>query len=153
MGTKLRLEIKGLDELNARITKLGGNTRDVAEKALKETHAFITPKIHAAMKPHNRTGDTEGQIIDQAKVEWAGTVATLKAGFDLDKSLTPIYLMEGTKAHVISHSGDHRGTPRRHPGTRGDSKLKSAASISSNRSKILKIQEDVFYNAIRELGG
>lgn len=152
MGTKLRLEIKGLDELNARITKLGGNTKMIAEKALKETHAYITPKIHAAMKPHNRTGETEGQIIDQATIEWAGTVATLKAGFDLSKGMTPIYLMEGTKAHVITHR-DPRGTPRRHPGTRFDSKLKSAARISSNRSKIIKIQEDVFYNYIRELGG
>ena len=152
MGTKLKLEIKGLDELNARITKLGGNTKDVAEQALKETHAFITPKIHAAMKAHNRTGKTEGQIIDQAKVDWAGTVATLKAGFALSEGLTPIYLMHGTDPHVITHA-DPRGTPRRHPGTRGDAKLKSAASISSNRSKIIKIQEDVFYNFIRRLGG
>lgn len=133
---KFGLEFDGFEELLTRINKLEGNAKATTDRALKATHKHITPTLHQAMAKHRQTEKTEKSIVDTAKVEWIGSVASVEVGFDISKGGLPsIFLMFGT------------------PKMKPDTKLKNAIFGNKTRSEIMKIQEDIFYDEIRRLNG
>lgn len=133
---KLKLEVDGLNELVERLSKVGADTKSIAEKALKESHAYVTTNIHNAMSKHHRTGRTEGAIVDSPKVDWVGTLASIEIGFDISNGgLASIFLMYGT------------------PRMRKDQELYNSVWGKATTTAITQIQENVLYDALRELGG
>lgn len=147
---KLKIEFDGFDEVLNRLKNLEADVKSVTEKALKESHNYVTPNVHSAIAPHNKSGDTERSIVENANVTWTGSTASVEVGFDLKNGGLPsVFLMFGTKAHtVLAH-----GTPRRHPGINADKKLYNSIYGSTTQSKVRQIQEDIFYEAIRKSGG
>lgn len=135
---KLRLEFKGFEEYAARLDELGGDLKATTEKALKESHALVTPKIKAAMTKHNRTGGTSRAILDKSPVVWDGSVASIDVGFDIQGGgMASIYLMHGTKL---------RGTPR----TKPDIELYNAIYGNKTRKEIKELQQEIFSAAIKK---
>ena len=134
---KFQLEFKGFEEFAKRLEELGGDLRETTEKALKETHAHITPKLHSDMAKHHRTGMTEKNIIDDAKVIWNGDVASIDVGFNISKGgLASIFLMYGT--------------PRHKP----DKQLYNDIYGTATKKEVAEIQDNTFSRAISErLGG
>ena len=47
--SKFKLDFDGIDILAKRFEDMGGDIKDLADKALKATHAHVTPKIEQAM--------------------------------------------------------------------------------------------------------
>ena len=136
MANKFSVKFDGFDEVVARLSKLEGDVKKITEKALKETHANITPNLHLEMVRHRRTGQTEKSIVENAKIDWVGSVASVNIGFDISNGGLPsIFLMYGT------------------PRMKKDQKLYNAIYSKKTKKDIMKIQEDVFYEAIREAGG
>ncbi len=134
---KFQLEFKGFEELAKRLEELGGDLRETTEKALQNTHAHITPKLHADMAKHHRTGITERNIVDDAKVEWSGDIASIKVGFNIAKGgLASIFLMYGT--------------PRHKP----DKQLYDDIYGNATKKEVAELQEKTFSRAIsKRLGG
>lgn len=134
---KIGLQFEGFDELSAKLEKLGGDLKATTEKALQDTHDFITPNLHADMAQHKRTGNTERSIVDNAKVQWAGTVASIDVGFDLTNGGMPsIYLMYGT------------------PKMKPDKKLYNDIYGSKTKKDVAELQQKIFVDAIKKkMGG
>lgn len=133
---KLKLEFDGFEEVVNRLKKLDGDVKDITEKALEASRDYVVPNLHSAMAPHRRTGKTEGAIDEKSRVEWTGTLAKISVGFDLKHGGLPsIFLMYGT------------------PKMKKDQKLYNAIYGTATQNKIKQIQEDIFYDEIRRLGG
>lgn len=133
---KMKLEFDGFDEAIARLKKLDGNVRETATKALLEVDEYVTSNAHAAMTPHRRTGRTEKSIVDEVSVSWNGNIGITHVGFDIPHGGLPsVFLMYGT------------------PRMKKDQKLYDAFYGATTRKTIRQIQEDVFYDEIRKLGG
>lgn len=149
---KFGIEFSGFSEVVNRLNKLQADVPAVTEKALKATHAHVTPQLHELMKAHEQTGNTEKSIVDTANVEWTGTVAKVEVGFDISNGGLPsIFLMYGTPRHMGANQyGDHGKSVG---GTKADAKLKAAVFGSSTKKEIMKIQEDIFYDALRRSSG
>lgn len=134
---KFQLEFKGFGELCKRLEELGGDLRETTEKALQNTHDHITPKLHEDMVRHHRTGNTEGSITDDAKIEWNGDIASIKVGFYISNGgLASIFLMYGT--------------PRHKP----DRQLYNDIYGTKTKKEVAELQEKTFSRAIsKRLGG
>ena len=140
---RMKLEIQGLSELLNRIQTLDGNIRETTEKALRETHSIVTQKVETAMAKGNLPakgkyshGDTLNALRRNADIEWHGSVAEVKVGFDINKGgLVSIFLMYGT--------------PRMSP-AKG---LYSAFYGNRTRKEVVEAQENVFWDEIRRLEG
>jgi hypothetical protein len=133
---KISLQFKGFEEYAERLDKLGGDLKATTEKALQNSHDYITPKVRAAMNKHHRTGETEDSIAGNAKVVWEGSVASIDIGFNLTEGGMPsIFLMYGT------------------PRMKKDQALYD--SIYGNRTKkaIKELQEKTFARAIKKAMG
>lgn len=136
MANKTRIEFDGFEDVTARLNRLGGNVKQVTEKALKETHRVVTQKAEKAIAPHKLTGDTEKSLVRQAKIEWGGLVGSVKTGFDISKGgLAHIFLMYGT------------------PRIKKDQNLYNAFFGKQTQKEIKELQEDIFYDEIRRLNG
>lgn len=97
MGKRLSLDFKGMDEVIQQYEKMGVNIKTATESALKATHALVTPKLKAAIKPHKQTGDTEASLGRSPEIEWDGTKAAVPVGFKIrEGGLASIFLMYGT---------------------------------------------------------
>lgn len=134
MANKTRIEFEGFEEAVARLTKLEGNVRKVTEKALEETHDYVTKQVQPIIRKHRQSGATEASLKMNSNVEWSGTLASDEVGFNIRKGGLPsIFLMYGT------------------PRMKKDQKLYDAFYGSKTRNHIYKIQEDIFYAEIRRL--
>lgn len=136
MGSKLKLEFDGLDNVIQKLTKLGSNVKGTAEKALKESHKIVTDKAKKAIQPHHLTGATEKSIYSPPEVNWAGNIASVPVGFSIrNGGLAHIFLMYGT------------------PRIKKDQKLYNAFFSKATKDEIKTIQEDIFYDELRRLNG
>ena len=80
------------------------------------------------------TGATEESLVEKPTIEWNGTIATVKTGFNIkDGGLASIFLMYGT------------------PRIKKDQKLYDAFYSARTQKEIDKIQEDTFYEEIRRI--
>lgn len=131
---KIKVAFEGFEQAVKRVENLGGNVKNITEKALKESHAHVTPGVKQAVRPHKLTGQTECALVETADVRWAGTVATVPVGFDIKHGgLASIFLMYGT------------------PKMAKDQKLYDAIYGKKIEREIHKIQAEVFYNEIGRL--
>lgn len=135
--SKLSLEFQGIAEMAEKLEKLEGDLKAVTAKALEESHAYVTPKLHDAMRKHRRTGNTEASIVDNADVKWAGNVASIGVGFDLQNGGLPsVFLMYGT------------------PKIKKDTTLYNAIYGTKTKKELQEMQTKVFVDAIEErMGG
>lgn len=134
---KIGLQFDGFEEYAEQFEKLGGDLKEITQKALQSTHDYITPNLHKSMDKHNRTGDTERSIVDDAKVQWEGLTASIDIGFDLgNKGLPSIFLMYGT------------------PRMKKDQTLYNDIYGTKTKKAIKELQEKIFSDAIKNrMGG
>lgn len=147
MAKKSRIEFEGFEEVIARLNKIGGNTKQITEKALKETHKHITKLAEEGIQTANLPAKgeyqskekfTENSLVREAIIEWAGTLGSVPVGFSIRKGgLASIFMIHGTPRHMKVQ------------------KLYTALSGKSSKTKqeVMKIQEEIFYNEIRRLNG
>lgn len=137
---KLKLEFEGMQELTKAINDAGGNVQEAADRALKATHAYITPKLESRMALHHQTGETVGSLQKTADIEWEGTSkASVKVGFKIrDGGLPSIFLMWGTPKRKKSKM------PR-------DVVLYTAAFGQSTKQEVAAIQQQEMEKALREI--
>jgi len=133
---KMKIEFDGFDQVVARINKLEGDVKKTSEKALKASRDYITPNIKKEMSKHKRTGKTASSIAENESVKWEGSKASIYVGFKIKEGgIASIFLMYGT------------------PKMKKDQKLYNAIYGASTLRKIKNIQENIFYDEIRRMGG
>lgn len=89
-------DFKEFENLADRLREVGGDVKKTTEKCLKESHKIITDKLEKDIKKHKYTGRTEDSIRKEADVEWSGSVAEVKVGFQFPEGLASVFLMYGT---------------------------------------------------------
>lgn len=136
---RIGLTFKGFEELASKLDELQGDLKKVTEESLKVSHEVVTKRLKKAIRKNNlpqkgkySTGLTEKLLKTDADVEWEGTVARVKVGFDLSKSLTSIFLMYGS--------------PRYDPVPGMKSAIYGKASIKERE----ELQKKIFDKAIKE---
>lgn len=130
---RIGLQFSGFDEMIAKLDELQGDLKKTTEKALQASHKHVTPKLHADMKKHHRTGNTEETIVDDAPVIWEGTTASVRVGFLVSLGgLASIFLMYGT------------------PRTKPDKKLYNDIYGPKTKKEIAEIQREIFANEIKK---
>lgn len=133
---RVKLQFDGFAEYAEKLDKLGGDLKATTEKALQNSHDYVIPKLHQDMRKHHRTGYTEDSIVDDAKVEWEGTTAIIKIGFDIRNcGLPSIFLMYGT------------------PRMQKDQKLYDDIYGNKTKKAIKELQEKTFARAIKKVMG
>ena len=140
---KFGIEFEGFEELLEEFKELEVNVKPIAEKALKESHAYITPKLHDRMKKNympakgaymkTAVPKEDKQIIDEVNIQWEGNQGTIDVGFSLDEGLTPIFLIYGTEG----------ATP-----TDEATGLKATLYGKKTKEEIAEIQSKIFYDAL-----
>lgn len=143
---KFGIDFQDCLDLGAMIDELAGKetvTRAV-ENALVETDKYVTAEVDKAVAKSkynfNRTGKTKKSIDRDTTVEWEGSRAYAKAGFNIsDGGLPSIFLMYG----VPSGSGDK---------IKPDTNLKNAVlGKGKHKKKIEEIQQAEFNKVISEV--
>ncbi len=133
---RIGMSFAGFEEMAAEFDALGGELREVITECLEKSHALVTPKLHADMARHYRTGKTERSILDDAQVEWSGTIASIDVGFSVRKGgLASIFLMYGT------------------PRMEKDTKLYNDVYGTGIQKEIKAIQEEIFRKKMDEIMG
>lgn len=134
---KISLDFPGLEEYAEKLDRLGGDyLKKAVEKSLEKTKDLINEQLHEQMKKHHRTGNTERSIMDQARVEWSGTMLSIDVGFDISHGGLPsIFLMYGT------------------PKMPKDQRLYNAVYGAATKRKVKQLQEDIFNEAIKDVMG
>lgn len=131
---KTKIEFDGFEQVIAKLEKLNGDIKGTTDKALRETHQYITKEAEKAINPHYLTGETEHSLVLTPNIEWEGSVASVKTGFNIkDGGLPSIFLMYGT------------------PRIKKDQKLYNAFFGTRTKREIMKIQEDIFYDELRRV--
>lgn len=143
--TKIGMQFKGFEELAARIDKLAGTDglKRAVEAGLKSSKQFVNGEITKAMQPSKlpakgqySTGDTLKTLNKDFAVDWQGSQASVKVGFDITgNGLTSIFLMYGT--------------PRMNP----DNDLYNAVYGKATQRQIKKLQETAVNEVIKRIMG
>lgn len=128
-------------DFGAMIDELAGGAavKRAVENALIETDKYVTAEVEKAVasSPYNfnRTGGTKKAIDRDTTVDWEGSRAVAKAGFNIsDGGLPSIFLMYGT------------------PKIAPDTNLKNAAKgEGKHKKKIKEIQKEEFTKVIDEV--
>lgn len=96
--SKFAFRFDEMFDLAARIEKAGGSIQQAADKALHDTHDYITPQLTTGIARHVQTGETRDSLVQTAKVEWLTPLkAQVNIGFNLEDGGVPsIFLMWGT---------------------------------------------------------
>ena len=101
--TTLKLDTSGFEELINRYKKLGGDTKQIVEKALDRVGDEITQDTQTAVSKKNlpqkgkySKGNTERSIVKNPKTTWSGEIASIQVGFDYSKPGAGGFLITGT---------------------------------------------------------
>ena len=99
----LKLQLEGFEKLIANLEGLKGDVKGAVTDALEQAAETIEWDTKDAVKDANlpakgvySRGDTEKSIVENAKVNWSGTVAEINVGFDFGKPGAGGYLITGT---------------------------------------------------------
>ena len=150
---KMSIDFKNFAEYAEKLDKMGGDLRATTQKALEETHEYITANIKRDIQKHHKTGATERSLIEDAEVVWTGNIASIDVGFDIKNGGLPsIFLMYGTPKHPPANQyGKSAGT---NGGIDADKELYNDIYGARTQREVKKIQERVFADAIKKrMGG
>lgn len=133
--SKMAFNFKEMEDLAARLENAGGDLQKACDKALHDTHDYITPQLSSGIARHVQTGETQGSLERSAHVVWETPLkAVVNIGFDLaDGGWPSIFLMWGT--------------PKMAP----DKELKNAAFGPKVRREVARIQKEAMEAALREI--
>lgn len=142
---KCSIDFKELDTLIDDLKKVGGDVEKTTEKALEKSHDYITPLIEDKCQSSNlpahgkyaKSGEhLRNLIIRDKNITWEGSKCSIDVGFDLQKSIVPIFMIRGTeKMNAVKG-------------------LKSTLEGKNTKDKIAEIQENVFMEEItKKYGG
>lgn len=140
---RISLSFKGFEELAEKLDKAGGDLKKVTEKALITSKKIVEQNLQANVNDSNfpahgkySTGLTEKSIDRSETVEWNGTKATIKVGFDFKISgLRTIFLMYGT------------------PRMKKSPKIYNAVYGAKTKKQIAEAQEKIFREEIDKIMG
>lgn len=141
---RLSLDFPLYDTLKKRLEEIGGDVKEAAESALKESQKVIADKAHSAMIPHNKGGDVDKSIAEEGRTEWTGDEVSIPIGFHISggesglDGLPSIFLMYGTTVYGQPHV-----TP--------DKRLYDAIYGAQTKKEIQKIQEEAFFKTIEKV--
>ena len=140
MATKLEFDFPMLKKLQKQLEEIGGNALDEAvDKAITDSHAFVTKQLEDAIAPHQKTGRTERYLDKKADIIKTGTSYSADVGFHITEGGLPsIFLMYGTKVH---------GQPHIAP----DKKLYNAIYGTATKEKVKEIQAQAFFETIEKV--
>lgn len=140
MATKLEFDFPMLNKLQKQLEEIGGTALDEAvDKAISESHAFVTKQLEDAIAPHKETGKTERSLDKKADIVKTGTSYSADVGFHITEGGLPsIFLMYGTKVHGQPHI-----TP--------DKKLYNAIYGTATKKKVQEIQAQAFFETIEKV--
>lgn len=127
----MTLNMKGFDDMLERIKKANGSIESAAEKALVEGVKPFQQDLQVGIKKHYRTGLTES-TLKEPNVRWNGNVASISAGFDINKGGLPAIFLE-------------YGTPKQRP------RPFIRPAIERNKSKARNIQKRELTKILKEL--
>ncbi len=131
---KLDLTFAGMDAYIDNLRKLGENVKEVTDEALQQGIDIINEELHAEMKHHHVSGDTEKSIRDGETVKWKGDKASIKYGFDIKKGGEPAIYLERGRPH-------QRATPVLQP------------AMKRAESRIREVQEEALRKAMEKANG
>ena len=140
---RISLSFKGFEELAEKLDKAGGDLKKVTEKALVAGKNVVMDNLDNEVKNSNfpahgkySTGLTEKSIDTSETVEWNGTKATIKVGFDFKISgLRTIFLMYGT------------------PRMKKSPKIFNAVYGAKTKKQVAEIQKEIFESEIKKIIG
>lgn len=140
MATKFEFDFPMLKKLQKQHEEIGGNALDEAvDKAITDSHAFVTKQLEDAIAPHQKTGRTERSLDKKADIIKTGTSYSADLGFHITEGGLPsIFLMYGTKVH---------GQPHIAP----DKKLYNAIYGTATKEKVKEIQAQAFFETIEKV--
>lgn len=150
---KMSIDFSNFAEYAETLDKMGGDLRATTQKALEETHAYITANLKMDIQKHRKTGTAERSLIENAHVEWEGNQASIEVGFDIaNGGLPTIFLMYGTPKHEPANQyGKGSGI---NSGMDADTQLYNDIYGARTKREVRKIQEEVFAKAIhKRMGG
>ena len=139
---KIGMQFAGFEELAKRLDEAAGTDglKRAVEGGLKASKQYVDAQIKSAMQPPKlpakgkySTGATMQSMIGSYAVEWDGMTAAIDVGFDLEKTLTSIYLMYGT--------------PRMKP----DADLYNAIYGAAAKKKIKELQEQAVNKVLQRV--
>ena len=101
---KLKLELKGFEELIEKLDELADNAlKPVLSEALEDIGEDIGQRTYEAMDKSNlpaqgkySDGQTKATVVKNPKVEWNGSICEISVGFDKTKPGTGFLLITGT---------------------------------------------------------
>lgn len=145
MAVKMSIIFSGFKDLAEAIDRSGGDLHAAVDEALVKTQKLIQSKVTTAAAPYATkggglkgyaTGDMYNTIIEDGKVSWAGSIATVDVGFRISQSggWHSIFVMYGT------------------PRMAKDKAVYDAIKGNQTKHAIALLQEEVMQNHLK-LGG
>lgn len=143
---RISLSFKGFEELAEKLDKAGGDLKKVTEKALITSKKIVEKNLdEVVIKPNfpseeepgqYSTGKTRDSIDRSETVDWNGTKASIKVGFDFKISgLRTIFLMYGT------------------PRMNKSQKIYTAVYGAKTKKQVAEIQKEIFESEIKKIIG
>lgn len=146
---KLTIDFKGFKEVFEKLDKLNADTKKITEEALEKSFEAVTPGIQAAIKPHHDSGQTEDSLVTSPQIKWNGTQGSVEVGFNIQNGGMPsIFLMYGTPKHTGANQYGKNGKTVK--GVDQDMTLYNSIYGTSTKSKVKKIQKEIFEKALKE---
>lgn len=145
MANKIGLNFDGWEEYMAKLDKIGGGSamKRGAEAGLITSKNHVNPKIKKGVSngslpaggKYSSAPHVKDALDNDLKVNWQGSIAEIKIGFDLKKpgGFTSIYLMYGT--------------PRMKP-AKG---LKAAIYGATTKKEIAELQSEALNKVIKRI--
>ena len=137
MANKLSFDFPMYEKLKKKLEALGGDVLDNAvDKAIADSHEYVTAQLEQAISPHRKTGKTASSLDKVPNVVKTGTEYSADVGFHITEGGLPsIFLMYGTKVH---------GQPHIQP----DKALYNAIYGNATKKRIQEIQSSAFFETI-----
>lgn len=140
---KMSITFDGFEKLAVELEKVGGDLKPAVNEALEETQKYIQQNLENASVVYSNggrkgyaDGDLVNAIITDPKIDWSGSVASVKVGFSQQKNwkgfMHSIFVMYGVPAHGKFNKGYQK-----------DAKVYNAIRGKKTRLEIEKIQKEV----------
>lgn len=146
MGAKLKLTLKGFEDMLEEIQSAGGEIKPATERALQSSANLVTAKIRSGAEARNLS--TEGII--NPTVKWSGNRAMVEVGYELGEynSRNPsagyiALFMEYGTAKRNTKSGANRGKETANPFIR--------PAVTEGKKEIVKAQKTALQRVLKGL--